>query len=306
MSLKKKREVEMNPGKVIGIVVTGIAALFVLIGVFSSWTLISPGYVGVMFNQWTGGLHTVPQGLAWKTPFVTTVQSYPIALRTYTMVKKAEEGSSNGDDSLDLPTREGQHIRQDLSVTYNTSETKAANVFRAFKGADIGDVENTFIRRTIITAAQNVAGGMSLTELISTQRDKLQDEIQKVLTVELDKMGFTLDKVNLGASHLPQSVETAMQEKMKLQQEAQQAEYTLQKNQTLAKAKKAEAEGDAAAIRVKADAQAYANKQLQVTLTPLLIEQMKIQKWDGTLPQIMGAGAVPIMNFKTGKAEKSE
>ncbi len=100
------------------------------------------------------------------------VQSYPTALRTYTMVQRAGEGSSSEDDSVDLPTLEGQHIRQDISVTYNTSEEKAAQVFRAFRGADIQDIENSFIRRTFITVAQNVAGQMSLTEIISSKTNR--------------------------------------------------------------------------------------------------------------------------------------
>ncbi|WP_323825260.1 SPFH domain-containing protein, partial [Pseudomonas aeruginosa] len=83
-----------------------------------------------------------------------------------------------------------------------------AQVFRAFRGGDVSDIESTFIRRTIITVAQNTAGQMSLSEVISSKRSELQDGIQKDLSSELEKMGFHLDKVNLGASHLPQSLET--------------------------------------------------------------------------------------------------
>jgi regulator of protease activity HflC (stomatin/prohibitin superfamily) len=155
-------------GVVVAIVVVLIAA------VWSSFTIIQPGNVGVVFNRWTGALKTVGQGLAWRVPWVTQVQSYPVALRTYTMVRRGGEGSERGDDSIDLPTREGQHIRQDISVTYNTSQEKSADVFRSFRGADISDIEATFIRRTIITVAHNAAGQMSLTGIISEQRGQLQ------------------------------------------------------------------------------------------------------------------------------------
>ena len=63
-----------------------------------------------------------------------------------------------------------------------------------------------------------------------------------------------------------------MQQKMAAQQQAQQAEYELQRQQTLAKAKVAEAEGDAQATLVKAKAQAEANRLLQETLTPMLVQ----------------------------------
>jgi len=107
-----------------------------------------------------------------------------------------------------------------------------------------------------------------------------------------------VDKVNLGASHLPDAIEQQMQQKMAAQQQAQQAEYELQRQQTLAKAKVAEAEGDAQATLVKAKAQAEANKLLQEALTPLLIQNKAIERWNGTLPQFTGGGAVPFLNLK--------
>jgi regulator of protease activity HflC (stomatin/prohibitin superfamily) len=218
-----------------------------------------------------------------------------VALRTYTMVARSGEGSSSDDDSIDLPTKEGQHIRQDISVTYNTSQDRAADVFRAFRGADIGDIESTFIRRTIITVAQNAAGQMSLTGIISEDRGLLQTRVEKGLHDEMSKMGFIVDKVNLGASHLPQTIEQQLQQKMAAQQQAQQAEYELQRQVTLARARVAEAQGEADSTLVKAKAQAEANHLLQESLTPLLVEAKKIEKWNGTLPTTTG-GVVPFLD----------
>src|SRR5450631_2944415 len=82
--------------------VTALAALVVLIALMKSFVVIAPGNTGVLFNVWTGSLRTVPQGMAFRLPWVTKVQSYPTALRTYTMVARSGEGSSEEDDSLDL------------------------------------------------------------------------------------------------------------------------------------------------------------------------------------------------------------
>lgn len=283
--------------------ILAVATLVILVAFFSSYSIISPGNTGVIFNIWTGSLRTVPQGIAWRTPWITQVQSYPTALMTYTMVRRSNEGSQQGDDSIDLPTREGQHITQDISVTFNTSEDQAAQVFKAFRGADIADIESTFIRRTIITVAQNVAGQMSLSEVISAKRNELQDNIQKNLSTEIEKMGFHLDKVNLGASHLPESLEKQMQQKMAAQQQAQQAEYELQKQQMLAKAEVAKAEGEAQAILVRAKAQAEANRLLQATLSKNLVQSKAIDKWNGILPQVSG-GVTPFVDLRGLKDEK--
>src|SRR4051794_34030072 len=95
---------------------TFLLALIAFVAVMNSFVVIQPGYTGVIFNIWTGSLRTVGQGMAFRVPFVSKVQSYPTALRTYTMVQRGGEGSAAEDDSIDLPTMEGQHIRQDISV----------------------------------------------------------------------------------------------------------------------------------------------------------------------------------------------
>ena len=281
-------------GSRVGVIAVAVILLTV---VMSAYTIIAPGYTGVIFNIWSGSLRTVGQGLAMRVPWITRVQSYPTALRTYTMVMRQAEGSSQEDDSIDLPTREGQHIRQDISVTYNTSEEKAAHVFRSFRGAPVQDIEDTFIRRTIITVAQNAAGQMSLSEIISAKRGELQTAIEKNLEGEMAKMGFVLDKVNLGASHLPPAIENQMQQKMAAQQQAQQAEYELQKQETLAKAAVAQAEGEAKSILVRAKAQSESNRLLQASLTQTLVNYRAVDKWNGQLPQVT-SGATPFIDLK--------
>lgn len=279
-------------------IVTIVVAFFILLAVFGSYSIVEPGNTGVVFNIWTGSLRSTGQGLVWRIPWITRVQSYPTALRTYTMVMRVGEGSSTSDDSIDLPTKEGQHIKQDISITYNTSEEKAAEVFKAFRGADMVDIENTYIRRTTITIAQNAAGQMSLTEIISSKRTDFQNAVQGTLLTELEKMGFHLDKVNLGASHLPAVIESQMQQKMAVQQQAEQAEYELQKQTTLAKAAVAQAEGEAKSLLVKAKAQAEANHLLQSSVTSTLVRYKAIEKWNGILPQVTG-GNTPFIDLKT-------
>jgi regulator of protease activity HflC (stomatin/prohibitin superfamily) len=286
-------------------IVTIAVAFLILLAVFGSYSIVEPGNTGVVFNIWTGSLRSTGQGLVWRIPWITRVQSYPTALRTYTMVMRVGEGSSTSDDSIDLPTKEGQHIKQDISITYNTSEEKAAEVFKAFRGADMVDIENTYIRRTTITIAQNAAGQMSLTEIISSKRTDFQNAVQETLLTELEKMGFHLDKVNLGASHLPAVIETQMQQKMAVQQQAEQAEYELQKQTTLAKAAVAEATGEAQALLVKAKAQSEANRLLQASITSTLVKYKAIEKWNGILPQVTG-GNTPFIDLKGMSAAKAD
>ena len=112
-------------------------------------------------------------------------------------------------------------------------------------------------------------------------------------------MGFSLDKVNLGASHLPFAIEQQMQKKMAAQQEAQQAEYDLQKAKVVAKAAVETAHGEANAELIAAEAKAKANKLLRESLTPELIRLRSIEKWNGVLPVISSGSATPIIDVRS-------
>ena len=60
---------------------------------------------------------------------------------------------------------------------------------------------------------------------------------------------------------------------------------------------KIKAEGDAEAKRIAAEAEAEANKKVAESLTPELIEKQKIDKWNGSVPQIQG-GSTPIIDLR--------
>ena len=75
---------------------------------------------------------------------------------------------------------------------------------------------------------------------------------------------------------------------------AEQDKETAQINAEKAKIK---AEGEAEATRIAAEAEAEANRKVAGSLTPELIESKKIEKWNGTVPQIQG-GATPIVDMR--------
>ena len=46
---------------------------------------------------------------------------------------------------------------------------------------------------------------------------------------------------------------------------------------------------------IAAEAEAEANRKISESLTPELIEKIKLEKWNGTVPQVQGS-ATPIIN----------
>ena len=63
-----------------------------------------------------------------------------------------------------------------------------------------------------------------------------------------------------------------------------------------ANAKKAiaKAEGDAKALKIKGDAEAEYNRKIAASLSPLIVQQMMIDKWDGSLPTFTGGNGTML------------
>ena len=94
---------------------------------------------------------------------------------------------------------------------------------------------------------------------------------------------------------------TAEQKKVEANRDKDVALIAAEKEKETAKinAEKAKikAEGDAEAKRIAAEAEAEANKKVAESLTPELIEKQKIDKWNGSVPQIQG-GSTPIIDLR--------
>lgn len=273
-------------------VVTAIAAIAIVILFASSWVNIPAGYVGVVFDKSAGGVQSgnLKEGWHFRMPVKTYVREYPVALRTYSNV------GDGGNGMVTLPTNGGQHIEQQVSVTYHVSPTAANQVFDRFRGADIEDIEADFIKKNVQSVATAITGSYDLMDVLGKSKAEIQGKIQETLREKLSSYGFIVDQVNLGYAKPPESIEQALQLKMQAEQQADQAKYGLQKAEMDARAKIATAEGEA-------KANALVRQQLSpefLRFRSLEVQQKTVEKWDGKLPTYMlGNGAVPLLNLNT-------
>lgn len=95
-----------------------------------------------------------------------------------------------------------------------------------------------------------------------------------IVNKRLNAYGIVIDRITiLGNILIPQEIKNALNSKVQMSQEAEKA-----KNEV------AKAEAKAQTLLVQAKAEAEANRLKQQALTPELLQQMWIQKWDGRLP----------------------
>jgi regulator of protease activity HflC (stomatin/prohibitin superfamily) len=246
-------------------------------------------------------------GWAFINPFSQAIQQYPVTIQTYSMVAKGAEGQTSGDDSIKVQSNEGQQINLDVVIQYQVIKEEAGLLYQDWGGAEITVVEDRVVRQYTRSQVPVVASKYGWEEITSSKRDAINKEISSGLEAEFAKRHMRLISFAVREVHLPQSLQTALDQKIQAQQQAEQQKYQLAQAKVKAEqdvaqatgeanALKAKAEGEASATLTRAKAQAEANKDLAQSLTPALIQYQQLQRWDGKLPVFSGGSATPLID----------
>ena len=291
------------------LIIIAVIAIVLLGLTVSAWRSIAPGYVGIVFDKANHNVTAgaLEPGWAFINPFTQAIQQYPITIQTYSMVQKGTEGQTTGDDSIKVQSNEGQQLNLDIVIQYQVIKEEAGALYQDWGGADITTVQDQAVRQYTRSQVPVVASKYTWEEITSSKRAEIVGEISQVLTAELAKRHLRLISMGVREVHLPQSLQTALDQKIQAQQQAEQQKYQLQQAQVKAQqdvaeatgranALKAQAEGEAQATLTRATAQSEANKQLAQSLTPELIRYQQLQRWDGKLPVFSGGNATPLID----------
>ncbi len=288
--------------------VAAIAAVVLLVFMFSAWRNINPGYVGIVFdkanhNVTTGALNP---GWAFIDPLTQAIQEYPVTIQTYPMVQNSAEGTG-GDDSIKVQSNEGQQINLDVVIQYQVEKSKASQLYTDWGGAPITTIESGVVRQYTRSQVPVVASKYTWEEITSSKRAEMVSEIMTILGSEFERRHLSLVSFGIREVHLPQALQRSLDQKIQAQQAAEQQTYQLAQAKVkadqdvaqatgLANAMKEQAEGEAQATLTKAKAQAQANELLAKSITPPLIQYEQLQRWDGRLPLFLGAAGTPLID----------
>src|SRR5689334_3230413 len=291
------------------LVIIAIVAIIVLGLTVSAWRNITPGYVGIVFDKANHNVTAgaLEPGWAFINPFTQAIQEYPVTIQTYSMVQKGSEGQTTGDDSIKVQSNEGQQINLDVVIQYQVVKEEAGLLYQDWGGKDIDFVQDQVVRQYTRSQVPVAASKYGWEEITSSKRDVINGEISNALQTEFAKRHLRLISFAVREVHLPQALQTALDQKIQAQQQAEQQKYQLAQAKVKAEqdvtqatgqanALKAQAEGEAAATLTRAKAQAEANRQLAQSLTPELIRYQQLQRWDGKLPVFSGGNATPLID----------
>lgn len=235
-----------------------------------SCTRIDAGYEGIKVNLYGSnkGVSDVElvTGRVWFNPVTTAVYEYPTFIQTVDY------------PPFTINAKDGGAFEVDPTVNMNLIPGKASEVFVKYR-RDMSEVINDVLYTHIKNAYRIKLSNYTTDEIVS-KREEFENVTEEYLRQILLNENFELGEMTSGLKY-PETLEKAIIAKTEAVQNAQRAQNELE----LAKA-------NAEKLLVTARAEKEANELRTKGLTPAVLEQMWIEKWDGTLPVY---GEVPTL-----------
>ena len=265
---KKKINFKVNPKKVI---IPVVAVLAVLIVALNSFVVVEAGHTGVVVTLGAVNEGVLQEGMHLKAPFVQDVVKIDNRIRKLEVTTEAF--------SKDL-----QSVDTVLAINYRVDTSKSYSIYK-----NIGaDYENVLVVPAVNEVLKAITATYTAEESV-TNRALISEGLIVGLNEKLNDIGLYVTDVNIIDFDFSDAFINAIEEKQVAQQQLLKAETEKQTKITNAQA-------DAEAVKIKANAEAEANETISKSLTNQVIENKKIEKWNGELPRVQG-GSGPIVDI---------
>lgn len=239
---------------------------------------VDAGHVGVEVDECgNGGVKETPVGVGYHSVGAcTSVIEFPTFQQTAAF-KDAEALSLN--DSMGLP------IQADVVLNFTVDPAMAPKIYSKFR-KDLDSLKISYFRQVVYESMKDVYEDYTAQQLYSGKQETARAAIESLLIDKLSKEGFIVTQFTVNKVTVPEEVVAAIRAKSTMTESAERAELEKRKVQAETELVKEQARGVAAAIREKADAEAYANQKIADSLSPTLVEYMRVQKWNGQMAPV--------------------
>lgn len=160
---------------------------------------------------------------------------------------------------------------------------------------DINQIEQGWLKNAIVGAVNDVANTWEVDSIFNNRQD-FENSIVRECNIRLSKW-FIVSQLRTNIIP-PEALQEAIVAKTKAIQQAEASEQQALTAIAEGKRKVAVARADSAEAVINAQASALAMKIKQRELTPLYVEFLKAQKWNGSLPTTVAGNGGLFMNIK--------
>ena len=264
-------------------IVTGVIA----IGGFMCTYKVDPGYAGVIYNM-DGGIETetLGQGFHVVAPWKKVIE-YPVSTETVYYTKNNDDGDEKKDNSINVNTKDGKQVNVSVTYAYHMDEVQLPSVFEKFRGQKSEVIEAGYMKNEMYQAINEITSQYSLMELVGDKRPQINEAILDKFRNSLEPYGIVIETFNLSDVVPDEQTKEAIQAVVNAQNALEKAKVEKEQAEVDAEKARVAAKGKADAELIEAEGTAAANAKLQESLTPLIVEQRKLDKWDGKLPGIV-------------------
>lgn len=246
------------------LVIGVVAFVGLAIGWVSFTETINQGHAGVVYSRSHGVEDkTLGQGLNFVNP-MTRITEYPVSTETVEY------------KDLSLATKDGKPLTVSITYDYFNDVEKLPYIYNKFKGQKPTAIEDTWLKARLKDSALEVTSKYTILEVFQS-REKIKTEIQKDFQENVRKHGFIIENVVFGTPKPDAQTQKAIQAVVDAQQDLEKLKIDKQKATEIAEKQKIEAEGIANAEIEKARGEAEANRLIQQSITPELLQKMEME-----------------------------
>lgn len=250
-----------------------VASYMMLIG--TSCESVGVGYEGVKINYYGSdkGVDSVSlsTGAQWYNPLTQNIVQYPVFVQTVDY------------EPFTINAQGGSEFIIDPTVSLKIEDGKSPKVYEKYQKT-LDEVIHITIYNYVKDAYRTQLNKFS-TDYIISHRDSIENAIESYLSESLKREHFKLEQLTSGLQY-PQSIVDAVTAKTRAVQDAQRVQNELE-------VVKAEAEK----VLVKARAEKEANELKSQALTPQILQQQWIEKWNGNVPTVTSETSGTFINL---------
>ena len=206
---------------------------------------------------------------------------------------------------INFQTVEGLEVSSDVGIIYSIDKDKVVDIFQKYRRG-IDEITQTYLRNIVRDSLMRKSSILPIETVYGKGKADLIQAVQDDVIKQVAPIGIVVEKIYFaGELRLPRAVTDSINAKIQATQIAQQRQNEVATAKAEADKMIEAARGKAESIQMLAEAEANAIKIRGAALVsnPKVIELEAINKWNGTVPQIMGSGSVPFINMNMKRSE---
>ena len=200
--------------------------------------------------------YSITEGLNFKVPFIDSVTKVSIRDRDF-------------NSKIEISSKDMQTIVIESTLVFAFDPDKLGDIYKSYKNK----VEEIVIRPTVYEIINSVCASYPIEKFVES-REEISHKILTAIIEKTSGTGIVVKKFYITNHDFSDEYNKAIENKKVAEQEALTAQYIKQKNIL---------ESEAQAIKTK-------------TLSPLVLMEKAVDKWDGHMPKIMNfSGNLPLV-----------